>query len=789
MIRHIDNTQRASEPSGLEQQGEAGVAVTGIRTNTQMKRTVLLAVLAMLFLNVPLIVGSVAPANAAANAPTDDTYADASRPDRVFGARNAMRADGSPLRVAYVKFVLEGSGTPESAALEIVVETNADDLTLHTVNDTQWTEETLNYANAPALDGEISTIVGARAGTSYQFDVSSIVTGDGTYSFAVTTSDNTAIRLGTKEGGKAAQLYVPAPASPSPFLVTRVGTEYTAASQTTASSYTGTLKTVVESAVFELGLFGGGTVTFDTGTFNLGGDWFEFDNINDIVFEGQGPSSTVITNNSSAATDTEPFDIVGANRLTLRDMTISANGALRSTSDALDFDDGNNITVERVHVTASRSRGIVFDGKAAGHMADGNSVIDCVIDGIPDDGIELLASNNNTISGCIITDVGGHGIQVNKASATAPQPNKQSNDNLITGNTINDSGRDGININSSDRNTITNNVVLNSADNVSNRDGVRIDSFNDVSCNDNEIEGNTITDDQPVKTQRYGINITSANCNATVIGVNDLAGNKVGEINDGGTNTIYDLPPDTEAPTVPAGVAANAASHFEVDVTWQASSDNVAVDSYTVYRDGGPVGTVDGATLSYRDATAEANTTYQYTVEAFDAAANPSGQSAPAQVTTPSPSSSITLVPTDDTYVDSTQTTRNFGTSSALRIDGTPEKDAYLKFDVAGVSGTIASATLRIYAASGSSIGFDLGGVADSSWLEGSLTYQNAPPIGASLGSSGPFSSGAYIEIDVTGYVTGNGAVSFGITTPHTTAIRFDSSEGANQPELVITQS
>ena len=37
---------------------------------------------------------------------------------------------------------------------------------------------------------------------------------------------------------------------------------------------------------------------------------------------------------------------------------------------------------------------------------------------------------------------------------------------------------------------------------------------------------------------------------------------------------------------------------------------------------------------------------------------------------------------------------------------------------------------------------------------------------------------GTFIDIDVTAYVAGNGLVSFAMTTPAATAIRFDSSEG-----------
>jgi len=108
-------------------------------------------------------------------------------------------------------------------------------------------------------------------------------------------------------------------------------------------------------------------------------------------------------------------------------------------------------------------------------------------------------------------------------------------------------------------------------------------------------------------------------------------------------------PSDTSPPTVPQNVTANAVSSSRVDVSWSASSDNVGVTHYIVRRGGAQVGDVGAPTTSFSDTTVAPSTTYSYTVEAFDAAGNGSGQSAPASATTPSgsppppPSSGITL--------------------------------------------------------------------------------------------------------------------------------------------------
>ena len=92
-------------------------------------------------------------------------------------------------------------------------------------------------------------------------------------------------------------------------------------------------------------------------------------------------------------------------------------------------------------------------------------------------------------------------------------------------------------------------------------------------------------------------------------------------------------PPDGEAPSVPAGLSATAASPTRVDLSWSASSDNVGVTGYTVYRDGTSLGTT--ASTSFSDTSAAPATTYSYTVDAVDAVGNRSAQSAPATATTP----------------------------------------------------------------------------------------------------------------------------------------------------------
>jgi chitodextrinase len=98
-----------------------------------------------------------------------------------------------------------------------------------------------------------------------------------------------------------------------------------------------------------------------------------------------------------------------------------------------------------------------------------------------------------------------------------------------------------------------------------------------------------------------------------------------------GSYTIT-APVDTTAPSVPAGLTVANHTVSSIDLNWTASTDDVAVTGYKVYRDGTQVGTTP--TASFSDSNLTAGTTYTYTVAAYDAAGNDSAQSSGLQATT-----------------------------------------------------------------------------------------------------------------------------------------------------------
>src|SRR6266508_3359093 len=165
----------------------------------------------------------------------------------------------------------------------------------------------------------------------------------------------------------------------------------------------------------------------------------------------------------------------------------------------------------------------------------------------------------------------------------------------------------------------------------------------------------------------------------------------------------------------------------------------------------------------------------------------------PAVTDTPTPTSTgniFTFTPLADAYVNSGSPTSNYGSLTTLRADGSPDVHSYLRFSVQGLTGTVTRATLRVFANSASSLGCDANSVSNNTWTESTINYNNAPPIGSVLGSSGQFGAGVWINIDVTPYITGNGTYNLGLSTLSSTAISFASREsGANAPQLVIETS
>ena len=140
----------------------------------------------------------------------------------------------------------------------------------------------------------------------------------------------------------------------------------------------------------------------------------------------------------------------------------------------------------------------------------------------------------------------------------------------------------------------------------------------------NQVAGNvtTYTDSTAVGGTNYSYYIVAG----------DAAGNRSGNSNTATVTTP--TAPDTTAPTAPTNLSATPISASQINLSWTASTDNVGVAGYDIYRNGTKINTNLVTTTTYGDTGLTAGTTYSYYVIARDASNNQSAQSTTVSATT-----------------------------------------------------------------------------------------------------------------------------------------------------------
>ncbi|MBI3774383.1 MAG: hypothetical protein HY273_02315 [Gammaproteobacteria bacterium] len=89
---------------------------------------------------------------------------------------------------------------------------------------------------------------------------------------------------------------------------------------------------------------------------------------------------------------------------------------------------------------------------------------------------------------------------------------------------------------------------------------------------------------------------------------------------------------DSQTPTIPSNLTATPVSASQINLAWNASTDNVGVTGYRIYRNGSLI--MSTAATSYSNTGLTAATNYSYTVAAYDAANNVSNQTSAVQAMT-----------------------------------------------------------------------------------------------------------------------------------------------------------
>jgi fibronectin type 3 domain-containing protein len=143
-----------------------------------------------------------------------------------------------------------------------------------------------------------------------------------------------------------------------------------------------------------------------------------------------------------------------------------------------------------------------------------------------------------------------------------------------------------------------------------------------------------------VTTTSYGDGTVSGNStySYTVQAV-DGAGNLSAQT--GPVSVTTPAAPDTTPPTAPTNLKVTSLKTNSVSLAWGASTDNVGVTGYQVWRSKtntsswAKIGQVQGNILNYTDSTVSRHRTYYYAIRSVDAAGNISVSSNTLQVRTP----------------------------------------------------------------------------------------------------------------------------------------------------------
>jgi hypothetical protein len=137
--------------------------------------------------------------------------------------------------------------------------------------------------------------------------------------------------------------------------------------------------------------------------------------------------------------------------------------------------------------------------------------------------------------------------------------------------------------------------------------------------------------------------------------------------------------------------------------------------------------------------------------------------------------------------VEESRPDSNFGSATTLLTDSSPNRRAYLRFTVSGVSGSVQSAKLRVFVTDPTSDGPQVYATANT-WAENTLTWTNQPgSSGSASDNLGSLASGVWVEFAVTPLVSGNAIVSFVLIPQSSNGLDISARESANPPQLVVT--
>jgi len=127
-------------------------------------------------------------------APIDDTYIASGSPTTNYGPATTLQVDNSPIKHFLIKFDVSGLNGQQvtSAKLRLYnLDASSKGGDFYAVSDNSWQEETLTWNNAPvALTTLLASLGSVSANNWYEVDLTSLITGDGTYSQRISSTSS-----------------------------------------------------------------------------------------------------------------------------------------------------------------------------------------------------------------------------------------------------------------------------------------------------------------------------------------------------------------------------------------------------------------------------------------------------------------------------------------------------------------------------------------------------------------------------------------------------------------------
>lgn len=139
-----------------------------------------------------------------------------------FGTEARLKVDASPVMRAYLRFTVENlDGAVTRATLRLYTRNSSNvGIEIRGVTSSSWSETAITFANAPAPSATVTRTSGAFSSDQWlSLDVTPLVAGSGSVSFALTTTSSSgSISLASRESGasKAPQLVVETGINPPP---------------------------------------------------------------------------------------------------------------------------------------------------------------------------------------------------------------------------------------------------------------------------------------------------------------------------------------------------------------------------------------------------------------------------------------------------------------------------------------------------------------------------------------------------------------------------------------------